>query len=353
MPVRPPTFDDYYDLAKSSALLLSERLLLESFSPGYMLDILAGLDAMTAEEVTRFALELHRQTFLRTASGEDLDALADDHYGLTRRQGSQAVGSVTFSRATTSAGPVFFEIGTRLATVDGTEFLTSDPLVLSGLSASVSVIAARTGTAGNVLVGTVTRIVSQSPDSTVSVSNSGAMAGGISRETDDAFRERVRGFLRTLRRGTVAAVTFGAMVEGVASAVVDESTDPMSVYIADSAGNSNDELMQRVRDELINWRAAGVKVNVFGATIVQQPITVSATFRAGINTSAARSALVSSLVAAVSRLTIGETLFRSVLIGAAQGVSGVISADISDPAGNVVPGTAELLRTAPELVTLA
>lgn len=352
MPIEPPSFEDLYDLGKATALLRTEKLSEASFSPGYMFDILVGLDAAVGQEVSRYALELHRRTFIRTATGDDLDELAEDHYQLARRTGAAAVGKVTFSRPSTTAGPVFIEVGTRLATGDGIGFRTTDPAVLTGLSVTVDVAADAVGLRGNVEPARIVRIVEVLPDATVTVTNGERTAGGIDRETDEAFRGRIREYLRTLRRATRAALEFGAKIEGVVQATIADTSYPPTVYVADAGGGANQALLAQVAEELVNWRAAGVQVNVAAAAVVDQSVAMTLTFEAGIDTSAARDAVIASVVAAINSLRIGQTLFRSSIIAAARSVRGVTNVVVSNPAGDVAPSLNQLIRTREALITL-
>lgn len=356
MAIEVPTFADLYAYGKTVALLRSGKLNEASFSPGYMLDVLLGLDAAVAEEVARFALELHRRTFVRTASAEALDELAADHFGLTRYPGTAAVGKVKFQRANAGFGPLFIEIGTRVATADGLVFETTDPTVLTGLSVVVDVRAQVTGTVGNVAAGAITEVVESLADPTVSVTNSSApanerLAGGAEPETDEEFRARIRAFLATLRRGTSAALAFGATVAGVKQATVDDTVYPPTVYIADAGGSANATLRDLVAAELVNWRAAGVQVNVLAAQPVEQAVSLTLTFEAGVDTSAARDRAIAAVVAAVNSLRIGQPLYRASLIAAAK-VAGVLNVVVTDPVGDVVPTKEQLIRTSAALVTL-
>ena len=350
--IEVPTRPELYELAKTSALLRSSKLTEASFSPGYMLDVHAGLASALAEEVLRFGLELNRKTFFSTAQGDDLDALAADHFGIARQEGTKAIGEVTFTRANTAAGNISIPVGTRVSTSDGTLFLTTEDILVTGLSLNSTVEAVEVGEQGIVDVGTIVVILDALGDS-FSVTNAQRTAGGIEKETDDAFRVRIAGFLSTVRRGTPAALEFGAtQVAGVLRATVDESSLPPTVYIADAAGGANDTLVAAVQDELVNWRAAGVQVNVQGATQILQDITLALTFRAGFDTSSTRDKAIEAVVAAVNSLGIGETLFRSAIVAAAK-ITGIRDVVVSNPAGDVAPSLNQLIRTEKERVTLA
>jgi uncharacterized phage protein gp47/JayE len=100
----------------------------------------------------------------------------------------------------------------------------------------------------------------------------------------------------------------------------------------------------------VNWRAAGIQVNVIGATVVTQAIEVSLTFSAGSDTSAVRDLVEAAIIEEVATLDIGETLYTSSIVSAAKSISGVKNCVVSDPAGDVVPAANELIRAG--LVTI-
>jgi uncharacterized phage protein gp47/JayE len=348
-----PPFGTLYDVGKAAALVRTSKLNAKSFSPGYLMDVIAGLSAMLGEEAARIALELHFRTFFGTATGSDLDALALDHFGISRQAGVSAIGTVRFSRPTSTYGNVLIEAGTVLATADGTRFITTSEPLLTDLEIDADVRAEETGEAGNVDASTVTVLVTGLPDSTITVTNPEEMAGGQAQETDAEFRQRIINWFQTLRKGTPPAVEAGALwVAGVVAATIDETNYPPTVYIADASGSANTALVTAVQTELVNWRAAGVPVNVVGATVVYQDITIALTFAAGYDTSAVRDQVREAIVAAVNELKIAETLYRSTIVAAARGVLGVLDCVVTDPAGDVVPAANQLLRTSNERVTI-
>ena len=348
-----PTHRELRERARDAALLVTDRLTARSFDPGFMPGILAGLSADLAQEVIQIALAFHSSTFFRTAVGADLDRLALDHFGLERRVGAAAIGIATFSRAAVDFGPLLIPARTRVATPDGTIFITTEEPLMSGLVQTAAIRAEVTGDAGVVDAGKITQLISLLEDGTVSVTNTERTAGGLTRETDDQFRERLRGYLSTVRRGTAGAIEFGALsVGGVVRATLDESSYPPTLYISDQTGGANTALVQLVADTLIDFRAAGVHVNVIGATVIDQPITLAFAFAAGIDTAAAREVAIAAVVAAVNGIAIGATLFRSLIVAAAK-VAGVTNVVVSIPAGDIVPTQSQLIRTERTLVTVS
>jgi len=352
MTVEIKPFSDLYEIGETKALLRSDRITALSFSPGYMLDIICGLTATLAEESERIAVELDSKHYFSQAGSTDLDTLALDHFGLTRNDGVSAVGVARFSRAGSGAGNVSIPAGTIVETADGAQFVTTTAPLMTGLEIDATIAAVVPGTAGIVAVDTIVIInaLSSLSDPSVVVTNPEITAGGSPAETDPEFRDRIIAWFATLRRGTKLALEIGAKFTGaVKKAEVDESIYPPTVYIADTTGSANSALEAAVSTELENWRSAGIQVNVVGATVVTQTIDVTLTFAAGSDTSEVRDQVEAAIIAAVNTLSIGETLYTSLIVTAARLISGVLDCVVNDPAGNVVPAANELIR--PGLVT--
>lgn len=156
------------------------------------------------------------------ASGEDLDERAKDiQPGVVSRIPAQkAVGSVVFSRAGTT-GTTSIPIGTKVKTATGQTFTTTTTGTITPASAeqisghgvgrdsnTVSVIADVAGADGNVSASAVTRFVSK-PPGVEEVTNPAAFTQGADKESDDAFRSRLRAYIRGLSKCTVQAIEAG------------------------------------------------------------------------------------------------------------------------------------------------
>jgi uncharacterized phage protein gp47/JayE len=279
------TFDELYDAGKTE--LQSRAAQYSDFSPGSVADALVGVGAVLADENTRVIVGRFRGMFLDTAEGQDLDDLAWDRYRMLRNGATPSIGSVTLGRGSAS-GAQTIAAGSivRAEDEDGViEFELDDSVTLGALAASVSaaVTCTATGRRGNVAAGTIVTRGTGVP-SGMTVTNAARMAGGGDVESDAAFRERVRQYLPTLRRGTVAALEQGALgVDGVSGVTVDESDMDeddgglVRVYVADVEGAGNAELATSVQTELEAWRCAGVRLVVQGAS--RYEVTMALTVR--------------------------------------------------------------------------
>jgi len=271
-----------------------------------------------------------------------------DRFGLSRQAASAATVTLTFSRGS-YVGTYSIPAGTQVqATVDGEQvvFETDSTVSMTGSTVDATATASIAGRDGNVDAGTIDEILSVLTDTDATVTNADRAAGGSDEETDEALRDRARAYFTTLRRGTVAALEYGALsVAGVSFAAVDESTVPpasggyVSVYIGDPDGAGNATLKAAVEAELEDYRAAGIEVRVFSAVREEISITVELLLETGADQSAVRSAVRASIEDYVNNLQPGETMYESRVEHAAIEASAyVIDANMTVPtAGNTSP----------------
>lgn len=309
-----PTFEALYDAAKAE--MQSRKAELTDFVEGSALDAVAGAGAMLADEVGRVNADLFASLFFDTAVGAELTALALDRLGLARKT---AVGSAGVVRWTRGSGVTAYGIpaGTRFRATVGDETITvsstAGAVMLVGESElDIPCQAVGTGRETNAAAGTVTEILDTVVvDSDATCTNPEPFAGGDAAESDEAFRDRIKRYYGTLRRATVAALKTGALsVPGVSYVAVDESDIETSgivyVYVGDPDARSNSTLADQVLDELENWRAAGVQVNVLGAAREEIELSLIVGIERGADQDAAGEAIRAGIVG------YGDTLAPSV-----------------------------------------
>lgn len=368
-----PTRADYFRIGGDEVLLRSEgRPPAQRISPSQVFTdgsdinvIIASASAM-AEEVTRqLALRINA-LFLDGASGEDLDRLVGDRFSPTvvRRGATPALANVRLTRVTGLLPAVVLPIGTIFVTTAGVEFestaLATVPAASTG-PVTVPVRARQAGLAGNVAAGAINAFASPPPDPFLLCSNVEPSAGGDETETDARLRARARDFFRTARRGTLAAIEFGALtVPGIRQATAVEELDPFGIptgrvalYIADALGQANAALVAAVRSALIEYRAAGIFVDVTSAIPLFVSIRFRLLFDAGVDTTAAFARVQNATVAAVNALPPNAVLPVSLLFATARSVPGVIVLDdaVQVPVGDLVPAAGQVIRTRADLVT--
>lgn len=324
MPVSP-SFDDL--VAQGLAEAQSRRPDL-TFRDGDVTEAMLHGGAAMADAVIGYAVTLFRDTFFHGAKGDALTELVSDHTGgaVQRQAATAATVSVLFERTTGGAAGTI-PAGTQIATEFDAEgkqivFTTNTAItVLIGENGPFSVVATaeETGSGGNVAAGTVTQIIGTLFD-TFDVGNSAASAGGNAEESDDELLKRAFNFYTTLRRGTLAALEFGALTVAdvrVARAIEDPTTFAVTLVVSDSDGGSSLEMVANVQAVIEEWRCAGVEVHVLGGQSVSVDVTVSlpsAALPAGFDLSAIEQLIVDAVTARINKLKAGQTLYTDALI---------------------------------------
>lgn len=368
LPTRAELFQIGADevLARSAARPVGQRISEEEIrTEGSDINIAIASSSAMAEEVVRQTAEGLRDLLLDGAEDEALDRFIADRFSPTvvRKDASQALVTVSFSR---TAGPllaVTIPLGQRLRALDGIEFETTQAVSLTAGSLGPVTTAAEAreaGTAGNVAAATITAFAATPPDTNLLVTNPSFASGGDDRETDARLRERARDFFRQARRGTSAAIEFGALtVAGIRQAVSIEEVDLLgiptgrvSLFIADAQGQANAALVAAVRSALVEFRAEGIIVDIFGSTPNFVTILYRLRFEAGVDSTEALASIRLATVAAVNALRPTKTLEVSLLFTAARSVPGVIVLQdaVVAPVGDLVPATGEVIRTRADLV---
>lgn len=361
MPVAP-SVNDLVDQGLAEAEDRRNDLL---FSDGdvSLAQIHAG--AAMADAAVRFSAQAFKATFIDLAEGDDLTALVDDHLNLPRQQATAAQVTLAFSR-TSAGGAGTIAAGTIVATAiaaDGSEQrFAVDNNVGVGAGANGPFTATATavtdGRAGNVAAAAITRIVDALFDTTFSVTNAAAAGGGNDQESDPQLRQRARTFWSTLRRGTLAALEFGALtVASVRTArAIEDPTGLVTVLVADEDGNSTAQMVTDVETALEAWRSAGVVVTVIGGTRLPVGVFVYLILRDGVDLNPLITPVTDAITAQMAKQRQGETLYLYQLVRAILDVDpdGIESAQIgldvgslgsyNFTAGDTTPTSAQTIR---------
>ncbi len=350
MPVAP-SFQDLLDQGQAEALARRGDLL---FADGDVSLAQLHAGAAMADANVRHAAQSFAATFIDLAKGDDLTALVDDHLNLQRQAATAAVVTARFAR-TSGGGAGTIPIGTVVATAqgaDGAEVRYATTAAVSVGSGNngpfdVSATATTTGRESNAAAGTVTRILGTLFD-TFTVTNPAAAAGGNNEESDEQLRVRARAFWQTLRRGTLAALEFGALqvpAVRVARATEDES-GLVFVVVTDEDGNSNAEMLYAVEAELENWRAAGCVVQVAGGTVLLVPIAVLLRVREGVDITAMAPDIEDAIEGRMAKLIMGDVLYLDQLTAAIINVDpeGIDEVTFTAPTANVTPTRYQVVR---------
>lgn len=343
---------DLFDVARRSVRLAPNTRLdpNEVDVAGSDINLVCGIGSVIGENLSAAFARCVRGQFFATARGSQLDRLAGDRLQMTRLPESAATIDLVLARPTFGAGGGTVSAGLRVQTASGTAFSIDVDVAFgpTDLSKPATATAVATGPTGNVPAGAINQFLDAPFDSTIIPSNASAAAGGAEVESDASFKGRIQGFFKSIRRGVLAAISFGATeVPGVAVATAYEITNPgnglpagaVELIVGDANGNATLDMIQAVNDKMIEFRSAGIPVFVSSGNVVYEPVVWKLDFLTGVNTVAA-TADVRAVTSAITQfLPSGAGLYRGTLIAAAKTVPGVIiSVDsLVAPAGDVFP----------------
>lgn len=362
-----PTRQELFAVGRRSIVLAADRRRINPATvdvAGSDLNLLIGATSLMTEEVVAKLSKCLKGLFIETAVGPQLDRLAFDRFGLTRKAASPASVTLTFTRPTPGAStPGTYPAGSRVKTPDGTLFALNTDLVVAGFDTVLQIEATATeaGIDTNVAAATLTLFSDPIFDDTFAVTNVLGGAGGAEDESDVEFRGRIRDFFPSVRRGTLGALEFGARtVDGVAAAtaveILDESAVPagfVRLTVADLNGGFSETMLQNVRDALLEFRALGVPVFIQGGSVFNQSVTWDISVQTGFDSTQVQDDVRAVTVASTQFLNPGEPLYRSSLIAAARTVPGAIvgANALVTPADDIVPAETELVRVVGEDVS--
>lgn len=359
MPVAP-SFDDLIAQFQAEALAQNSEL---AFNDGDVTEAQAHGAGAMADAAIRFNVQAFKETFLDGAKGDALTALVDDHLNIQRQPATAAQATVSFARSGGGAG---FTIPTGF--VVGSEFDSAGNTILYALDADVtftlgdngphtgSVTAQVLGKDGNVAAGKITRFVSAKPVPSITVTNAAPAAGGNAEESDEELRVRARLFWQTLRRGTLAALEFGALqvpTVRTVRATEDLDTGMVTVVVADSDGASTAQMIADAEAEIENWRAAGVTVNVLGGTQLLVDVTGVLVVNDGVDPAALAPLAVAAIQGRMRKQRQGELLYLDSIKAAGVNVDpdAIDALNLSLPAATVTPTATQTIR--PGTVTIS
>lgn len=209
---------------------------------------------------------IYKSAFVDLATNSSLDHVAA-LLGLTRKDARFANGEVLLKRSSPAPGDITIPAGTLVSTDQGQNFETADKRTLrtGQLSVAVPIRAQAEGPPGRVESKTIKNI-NRPIFGIESVINEEATYFATDKETDDAFRRRIKGTLERAGKSTVSAIKYG-LIEEVSEITegniqVTERTDtPGLVEVKLGLETTGDEdWIRQVEEAIFNARPAGVKV---------------------------------------------------------------------------------------------
>lgn len=348
-----PSFQELFDLGRAEAALRRPDLTFDEGDISEM--ILAGETAM-ADHTAAYAAARFKATTVDGATGDDLRALADDHWKLQADEATFARGTAHLERSNAAAGAGTILAGAIVATARDSQGVdvrfALDAAAVFGatdLEKDVTVTAVVAGPAGNIAAGALSRFIETPFDPIIEVSNVAVFAGGNDAQDDVSLREDIRHFPDALRRATLQAIETGAKtVEGVAVAIaVDElvggvETGITNLYVADADGNGTDVMVSSVRAIMKAWKAHGSILNIIKGAREAAPIEIELTLAAGLaddTVAALLDRIRAAIIAEVNKLRTGEKLYHARIIAAVRNTDPAAIEDVtvSSPANGALP----------------
>lgn len=249
-----------------------------------------------------------------------------DAFSFDMEAATYATGVVTIRYYQPLKQPLQIEKGTVFCTSSGYGYIyyesTEDVVVPEDTtSVDLKVICKSIGTVGNVPAGAITTIVVTNAN-IESVTNREALTNGTDDETNTERKKRFQNYIKTLARGTADSIVYGTLeVDGVAGAMVDDSyIGYVKVYAHDSDGNLSDELRQAILDNVWNYRAAGIEVEVLPiikkAIDIELVVVIDDNYDASSYTGMLHTLVTSEL----NNYLVSENLYMSNLIHAIKNV---------------------------------
>jgi uncharacterized phage protein gp47/JayE len=365
-----PTRLDLYGIGR--AYMLTRAQLIdpnEVDKRGSDANLFVGSGAVMLAHIVRHLAYATARLFLDSAEGDDLDRLVFDRYGEARKGATPAVGTVRFWRVSTAAGNGTIPIGTKLVALNGAEYITTTAAHFGALdlTATADVRAVQAGKAPQVGRNQIRKFAPSNAvfDTTLQLTNDDPTAHGEDREDDETFRNRMRNFWLSVRRGTLGAIEFGALtVPGIVSATAVEAIEGtaspariVNLYIADSSGVASAAMTRTVIAALADYRAAGIRVIVWPSMPSIVSIVLKLAFQSGVDTVTLTQQVITAVIEYVNSLPVSAPLLvgelAAVLVRFKQNGLIVNSGSIVAPAGDVYPDPGMTLRTTIANVTEA
>lgn len=325
--------------------------------------------------------ELYQQMFHGLKEAIPVSVFSSFGFNLLPAEGGSGV--VRFTADGPVATQVLVPAGTTVR-VSGGDFLYAtqvDGLIDVGSSyVDLMVYCQSTGATTNCLAGAINELASN-VSGIISVANLNDITNGRDEETDDQRKIRFQGYISTLPRGTLDAVSYGAktayltdangqIVEHVSAAqliepYLEDATIPVGlieVYIYNGVGGTSQALVNRAKKvidgckledgtKIPGWKAGGVIANVFAAQEVPVNVTgvlqVSPTYQPATVIAEARE----NVRVYLQDLDIGQAAIRTEIIRIIKTVAGVYNFTMPTPASDVIVTNRQ--KVTPGTITLS
>lgn len=285
------------------------------FSEGSVHDVLGGSFSILLNEVAELLIQEFRKTYFQTATGDDLENLAIDHFGqrFARPQASASRVTLAFTRPAVGTEDIAIRQGYVVNTSpdafgNTVSFTTDEAVVFEAGETSVAVNATstETGRSQNVRANTIINPEVFLPDTTIEVTNPLPASGGSDIQSDEEYRNTIISLISTAETATKRAIQRALEVAGInhvelyeerlpviqydlttGAPAADEShftINRVTVYVAQGEGSTlstDASVTGPAQDILREATACGIHFNVVGATVVAIGLLGTVSFGAG------------------------------------------------------------------------
>lgn len=277
-----------------------------NFTKGSILRAIAESQASVSLWLQGLTLQLLTVTRLATSQNEDVDSFVND-FNMSRLPGTASTGIVTFSRLVpTNAASV--PIGALVQTTDGSQTFavyvdTTNPAYSTnadGFGNPGYIVAAQVdsvnvpvqnqvvGALGNVQPGSIT-LIQTGMSGIDSVTNNAAFTNGFDQESDAAVKKRFVLYINSLAKGTEGALGYAilSVQQGLQYQLIENpppapgKPPAVTIYVDDGTGAIPPAVLAQCQTAVNAYRAAGVSVGVFPATILLANTTMTIVTAAG------------------------------------------------------------------------
>jgi len=244
-------------------------------------------------------------------------------FGFDTIQSSKANGYVTVSFNTVLPSGLVIQKGTLVSTplVSNKAIyfeVTENVTALAGASSIMLPVQCTTiGTTGNVSANEITIMVT-SNSYVETVTNTTAFNNGTDKESASDRKIRFKSYIKSLQRGTLESITYGAKsVPNVSGVWVDDNyIGFIRVYVHDSHGELPDALKANVLTALDDYRAAGIEVEVLPVVKVPKNLSFNIVFQNHTDIASYVSSLTTLITNFLNNFKVADDLFMSNVISA-------------------------------------
>lgn len=241
--------------------------LLTDRNPGSVTSIFSETFARELAVLTKQMEFIYRSAFVDLSTGTSLDHVAA-LLALERKGANFASGEVLFKRSSPAPADIAIPSGTATSTNEGLVFETVDKRTLrrGQLSVTAPIRAQAEGQTGLVPAGAI-QIINRPIYGIDAVINERNTLLATEKESDEAFRRRIKATLERAGRSTLGAIRTALIEEvpGVNEGNVQISEDPTApgkVQVKFALGGAVDQsLVRRIEETIFYSRPAGVRVS--------------------------------------------------------------------------------------------